>query len=171
MDNTRGRRAVNGSWVVPSLLDRLIGDRFAGEGQGLGARVTDLVDAHAYRRTVLSDLEFLLNTVCAPLPDGAEDLVELPTSIAAFGIPDLSALSVNDPDHWRAIEEFLLRAIKHHEPRLSAVSIEKRSTDELTRSIGLLVTAQLTIPPLDEPIVIDARLNLENLRCELKERA
>ena len=42
--------------------------------------------------------------------------------------------------------------------------------EELTRSLSLQVVAKLHIPPVEEPIVIDARLDLETLTCEIKEK-
>jgi type VI secretion system lysozyme-like protein len=157
--------------VVPSLLDRLIGDRFITETAQTCERRAELMDVAEFRKTVLSDLEFLLNTVCAPLPEGAEELKQVPRSMASYGIPDLSAFSVNNIDHWSRIEERLLRTIEHHEPRLTSVHIKKKSVDELSRSVGLLVSAKLVVPPLDEPILIDAVLDLETLSCVIKEQS
>jgi type VI secretion system protein ImpF len=157
--------------VVPSLLDRLIGDRFAIEAQLASERKAELMDVGEFKKTVLSDLEFLLNTICAPLPEGAEELQEVPRSMASYGIKDLSAFSVNNADHWVEIEERLLRAIEYHEPRLTSVRIKKKSADELSRSIALLVSAELRVPPWKESVLIDAVLDLETLSCKIKEQS
>lgn len=143
--------------VQPSVLDRLLDDA---PGQGIGQpmlfEVTDL------KRALARDLEALLNT---RIMDQSELLEPYPLAgqtVIDFGVPDLSGLSLLNPDDREYLRNRVRRAIEIHEPRLTRVRITLELPREGERLLRFRVDAVLKVHPNKPPVSFDATLQLSS---------
>ena len=118
------------------------------------------------KRGVSEDLEMLLNTrQTRELPEG---LKELNSSVAAYGMPDLSTLNAKNAAERFHLINVIESLIARFEPRLRGVvvTIEPEGGEELTkaleadRALRLRIDAQLIVDPVPEPVVFDTTLRL-----------
>lgn len=144
--------------TLPSILDRLLDDE-PDITQSAGSLLFELPQ---FRRSLARDLEALLNT-------RTMDQVELfdahplaNDSMLQFGIPDLSGVSLLNPDDREMLRERLRKAIERHEPRLSRVRISLDAPRELERHLRFRVDAVLKVHPHRPPVSFDATLQLSS---------
>src|SRR5262249_14897305 len=93
------------------------------------------------------------------LPPG---LVELNTSLAAYGLPDFSSVSIKSPAEQNRLQRALESAILTFEPRLEDVEVTLVPLGELQRSLHFRIAARLRIGPAPEPVTFDAMLQLSS---------
>jgi type VI secretion system protein ImpF len=127
--------------LTPSVLDRLIDPDAAGTAWRRGYGVGQMVDA------VQRDLEELLNTRESHqgLP---EEYVEVRRSIAAYGLPDLTALDAVTPQQRAEIGRVLEAAIARFEPRLRDVRATLVDAgDGKARTVRFRIDAKLCLEP------------------------
>ncbi|UXY14576.1 type VI secretion system baseplate subunit TssE [Chitiniphilus purpureus] len=147
----------------PSILDRLLDD--APENQQARQSYAELND---FKGALARDLEALLNTriveheeLMAPYPLSANSVIN-------FGIPDLSGLSLLNPDDRELLRERVRRAIEHHEPRLTRVRITLDLPRETERLLRFRVDAVLKVHPHRPPVSFDATLQLSSNVYKIK---
>ena len=109
----------NNSNLVPSVLDRLLGEELPTDADLVRFRARVI---RRRKEALCRDLENLLNTRrrCTPPPP---DLTELETSLVNYGIPDFTG---TDAESWGGRDELLSAieaAIDRYEPRLRHVRI------------------------------------------------
>jgi type VI secretion system protein ImpF len=145
-------RIENGVRITPSVLDRLLDYDPQSTREAPKSRSASLTDL---RQAVRRDLEWLLNTRCFVDADD-EGLTEAKRSVAYFGMPDFTGLSVQDAqakdDLVRAIET----AIKNFEPRFLGVKVTLEPVDGLDRQLRFRIEARLDVDPVPEQIVFDS---------------
>ncbi|WP_047391530.1 type VI secretion system baseplate subunit TssE [Chitinibacter sp. ZOR0017] len=144
--------------IVPSILDRLLDD----EPDQPQRDQHMLFDISQFRRALARDLEYLLNTrlmeqdeVFAASPLAADSMLQ-------FGIPDLSGVSLLNPQDREHLRDRLRKAIERHEPRLSRVRISLDAPRELERHLRFRVDAILKVHPTRPPVSFDATLQLSS---------
>jgi len=144
--------------ILPSVLDRLLDDA----PDQLSGQERSLFELAAFRRSLARDLESLLNTRLMPEDELAASYPRAGASMLRYGIPDLSGISLLNPDDRELLREQLRRAIEVHEPRLSRVRISLDAPRESERHLRFRVDAVLKIHPHRPPVTFDATLQLSS---------
>lgn len=155
--------------VMSSVLDRLFDDApQAAVEPPFEARF----DLGLHKLAVARDLEALLNARSTALGDELQERFPLAGStLLTFGIPDLSSLSLLNPDHRTLLRDRIHRTIERFEPRLSQVRVELEAPRELNRMLRFRVEAILRIHPNRPPVVFDAVLKLSSSACTVRSHA
>ncbi|HSC80421.1 MAG TPA: type VI secretion system baseplate subunit TssE [Chitinolyticbacter sp.] len=146
------------SVTLPSVLDRLLDDNPEQPQQG-SALYFELVD---FKAALARDLEALLNTRVVEFEELFEQHPLAADSVINFGIPDLSGLSLLNPDDREQLRERVRRAIERHEPRLTRVRISLDVPDDGQRLLRFRVDAVLKVHPHRPPVTFDATLQLSS---------
>jgi type VI secretion system protein ImpF len=142
--------------VSQSVLDRLI-DLDPKESREVPkSQAASLADM---KQAVRRDLEWLLNTRCytQALDDG---LTEAEQSVAFYGLPDFTSLSVGNDDERYRVKSAIERAIKYFEPRFSDVTVSVEPISSVDRSLKLRIEATLEVEPTPEAVAFDTVLEL-----------
>ncbi len=123
----------------PSILDRLIDPDSAGTASRPGYSLPQILEV------IRRDLEDLLNSRRAV--DGPPGLLN---SIYCYGLPDLSAFSVETAEQREALARVLDQIIPTFEPRLRNVRTTMELEEELHgKQTTFRITAVLAIEPFD----------------------
>ena len=144
--------------ITPSVLDRLIDHEPEVVQEPLASRSKSL---RQLKDSVKRDLEQLLNTRQS---EGwlAPDLKELELSLAAYGLPDFTSVSIKSPAEQLRLRRALESAITLFEPRLEDIRITVRPLGDLERSLHFRIEARLRVEPAPEPVTFDAMLQLSS---------
>lgn len=140
--------------VTPSVLDRLIDlePRQSSEPPiTLSTSVADL------KQAVRRDLEWLLNTRCH-IESIDEKLEEAPRSVAFFGLPDFTGVSVKSHLEQKRMTAAIEEAIRIFEPRFTNLKVILEPIENVDRQLKFRIEATLDIEPTPEPIVFDSIL-------------
>ena len=133
------------TYVRASLWDRLVDDHPREETESMPLRV---YTPEQLRAAVQRDLEWLLNTRCAP---SAEDLDWRNRTVIDYGIPDFGTFFTRNPEDWRLIAEILQHTIQAYEPRLREVRVTPLQTPH-TNQLRVTLNALLKVDDVEEPI-------------------
>ncbi|AVG15873.1 MULTISPECIES: type VI secretion system baseplate subunit TssE [Chromobacteriaceae] len=144
--------------ILPSVLDRLLDD----EPDQSHIESISLFELSQFKRALARDLEALLNTRLMPLDELMESFPQACESLLTFGIPDLSGISLLNPDDRELLREQLRRSIELHEPRLSRVRVNLDAPREMERHLRFRVDAVLKVHPHRPPVTFDATLQLSS---------
>lgn len=154
--------------LVPSVLDRLFDDaplepqQDAAPGFGLAA----------FKAALARDLEDLLNTRSISFDEYAEHYPLATDSVISYGLPDLSGLSLLNPEHQARLSGQLRRAITVHEPRLSEVRVGLYLPGvRPERQLRFRVDAVLVVHPDQPPVTFNATLQLSSNVYTVREQA
>ena len=144
--------------ITPSVLDRLVDYEPELSHEPAASRAKSL---RQLKQAVRRDLEFLLNTrqVAGGLPT---ELKELNKSLAAYGLPDFSAVNVKSPDEQMRMRRALETTISIFEPRLKAVKVTLEPLRGAERTLRFRVDARLQVEPTPEPVTFDTVLQLHS---------
>jgi type VI secretion system protein ImpF len=142
--------------ITPSVLDRLLDYEPEVSREPLASRSKSL---RQLKQSVKRDLEQLLNTRQSGdwLPP---DLEELNNSLAAYGLPDFSAVSIKSPAEQNRLRRALESAIAIFEPRLQDIMVTLLPLGDYQRSLHFRIDARLRVEPAPEPVTFDALLQL-----------
>ena len=147
--------------LQPSLLDRLTDSNPKGEKESREERV---LSVRQLRKSVVRDLEWLLN---AGRLETTEDLSEYPEvkhSVLNYGIPDLAGTTASSMDVYQ-LEQTLRQAILDFEPRIMPhnlrVQVSQNETTMSTNSITLEIEGEIWGQPLPEHLYLKTVLDLE----------
>lgn len=144
--------------ITPSVLDRLIDYEPELTREPLASRAKSL---RQLKEAVKRDLEQLLNTR-QPGDWLPEDLKELNNSLAAYGLPDFSSVSIKSPAEQLRLRRAIETAVTLFEPRLEDVNITLLPLGDLQRSLHFRIDARLRVEPAPEPVTFDAMLQLSS---------
>lgn len=149
-------RTDNELSVRTSVLDRLIDYEPQITREPVASRSKSL---RLLKESVKRDLEWLLNTrqLVGGIPP---DLKELNNSVAAYGLPDFTNLSIDSPADRKSIKREIELAIRRFEQRLDNVRVTIEPTEGLDRVLRFRIDASLRIDPAPEPITFDTKLEL-----------
>jgi type VI secretion system protein ImpF len=147
-------RYDNNTRIIPSVLDRLIDedpDRVLEAPPSRSKSIEDL------KQSIKRDLEWLLNTRqgTAGAPSG---LKELAHSLAAYGLPDISAFNAKSPSDHARMQRILEKAIGSFEPRLEGVIVTLVPVRDLEQKLRFRIDARLRVEPAPEPVTFDTVL-------------
>ena len=151
--------------VTPSVLDRLIDLERAASADPPANRTQSVRQLKASLRR---DLEWLLNT--RRNPDEAPEAYEyLSTSLYNYGLPDVSAMSVDSPRDRNRLLRLVEVTVQTFEPRLASVHVRPIETAATgSRSLRFQIEGMLRIDPAPEQIYFDTVLQLNSGEYQLK---
>ncbi|HEX6730468.1 MAG TPA: type VI secretion system baseplate subunit TssE [Pyrinomonadaceae bacterium] len=149
-------RTDNELSVRTSVLDRLIDYEPEITREPTASRSKSL---RLLKESVKRDLEWLLNTrqTAGGLPP---DLKELNNSVAAYGLPDFTNLSIDNPADRKSIKREIELAIKRFEQRLDNVKVSIDPGDDIDRVLRFRIDGRLKIDPAPVPVTFDTTLEL-----------
>ena len=109
------------------------------------------------KQAVRRDLEWLLNTRCH-IEAIDENLEEAPRSVAFFGLPDFTGVSVKSHLEQKRMTAAIEEAIRIFEPRFTNLKVTLEPIENVDRQLKFRIEATLDIEPTPEPIVFDSIL-------------
>jgi len=166
MPKKPGNGSNIGAGFVPSILDRLLDDEPKQKASGAEPQ---RVNIFLYKASLARDLEYLLNTRCIDL-DGFMDAFPLvKNSVVAYGIQDISSLSLLDPGHRSLLRDLIRKTIERFEPRLTRVRVTLETARDHERKLRFRVDAILRIHPAKPPVTFDAWLQLSSCQYSFSE--
>ena len=142
--------------VTTSLLDRLID---AEPNLAMDLPVTRPQSVRQLKASLRHDLEWLLNTRRTPV-EAPDSLAELQQSLYHYGLPDMSAFSVNSTKDQSRLSWLLESAIATFEPRLEAVKVSMEPIAPGSRMLKFQIEGMLRMDPAPERISFDTVLEL-----------
>ena len=149
-------RTDNEVRVQASVLDRLIDYEPEISREPVASRSKNL---RLLKQSVRRDLEWLLNT--RQLATGVPpELKEVNDSVIAFGLPDFTALSIDNADDQKLIKREIEEAVRRFEQRLESVVVSIEPVQPTERVLRFRIDARLKIDPAPEPITFDTVLQL-----------
>jgi type VI secretion system protein ImpF len=152
--------------VQPGILDRLID---LDPGERAEAPVGRAESLRQFRLAVKRDLEWLLNTTCAPI-DLPESCQNLKHSLLFYGLPDVSCTTLQDAGDEKELVRWLEEAIEIFEPRLAHARVTSKDPYRPGRqAITFHVEAVLMVDPAPERISFDTVLEITNGAYSVKE--
>jgi type VI secretion system protein ImpF len=159
-------RTDNEARITPSVLDRLIDYEPEMSREAIASRSKSM---RQLKQSVKRDLEWLLNTRQTAGAFSPE-LREVATSLAAFGLPDFTSVSVKSPADRLRMQRALEAAINIFEPRLEGVIVTLQPMENsLQQSMHFRVDARLRVEPAPEPVTFDTVLQLNSGEYLVKE--
>ena len=158
-------RTDNDVRITASVLDRLIDYEPDNSGEPVSSRAKSLREL---KQCVKRDLEWLLNTRQSntQLPP---ELKEVNSSLAAYGLPDFTAVSVKSAADQNRLRRAIETAIDTFEPRLEDVRVTIEPISEGERVIHFRIDARLKVEPAPEPITFDTIMQPGSGVCVVKE--
>jgi type VI secretion system protein ImpF len=153
--------------ITPSLLDRLIDLDPRSTNEAPKSRLSGLADLkHSVRR----DVEWLLNSRRG-LAKIDENMEELNLSLAAYGLPDFTTLSIKNPDERDILTEAIESALEYFEPRLIAVKVTLEPFSDNDKQLTFRIEASLNVEPSPEPVVFDTVLQAGSGEFQVVEKS
>lgn len=152
--------------ITPSILDRLLDYEPQMSSEPPRSHAQSLAEL---KRSVKRDLEWLLNT----RHNGvyiAETLEELNESLAVYGLPDLTSLSVRNPNEQNRLSKAIEGALRIFEPRFMNVKVMLEPIDNTDRQLRFRIEAHLDVEPVPEPVSFDTVLQVGSGEFAIKEK-
>src|SRR5688572_10394243 len=140
--------------IIPSVLDRLIDRDPKALHEAPSSRLQSL---NELKEAVKRDLEWLLNArqVVGGVPS---ELKELSRSLAAYGLPDFSSVSVKSPADQLRMQRALETTISAFEPRLENITVSLMQARDLDHKLRFRIDARIKVEPSPEPVTFDTVL-------------
>src|SRR5262249_17609707 len=109
------------------------------------------------KQAVKRDLEWLLNArqVVGGVPP---EYKELSRSLAAYGLPDFTAVSVKSPADQMRMQRALEMAISAFETRLGNISVSLSPVRDIDQKLRFRIDARIKVEPAPEPVTFDTVL-------------
>lgn len=152
--------------LTPSILDRLLDYDPQMSTEAPRSQAQSLAEL---KLAVKRDLEWLLNTRHNGI-EIPETLEELNESLAIYGLPDLTSLSVKNPNEQNRLAKAIETALRVFEPRFINVKVLFEPIDNTDRQLRFRIEAHLDIEPVPEPISFDTVLQVGNGEFAIKEK-
>lgn len=150
--------------VTLSVIDRLIDNEPKKETEQSPTRAQSL---RLLRAALKRDLEWLLNSRRNPdLEEGVYREAE--RSAYGYGLPDITAYSLNSTRDQKRLSRALENAIAVFEPRIGGARVRMEVLTELARGIRFHIQGLLLVNPSPEPIVFDTVLELPSGHYQVK---
>jgi type VI secretion system protein ImpF len=152
--------------ITSSVLDRLIDYEPETKQEAPASRQKSLRDLKA---AVKRDLEWLLNSrqIVGGIP---EELKETSHSLASFGLPDFTGVSLKNVAEQAFVRRTIERAISLFEPRLEDVLVLLIPGEGGEQVMRFRIDARLKVEPAPEPVTFDTLLQLDNGQYVVKEQ-
>ncbi|MGA9464036.1 MAG: type VI secretion system baseplate subunit TssE [Terracidiphilus sp.] len=155
-----------GETITNSVLDRLIDLE---PGSGVENPPSRAQSVRQLKSSVRRDLEWLLNTRRNPeIPEDRLALERVKESLYAYGIPDLSSLTMANAADRNLLKRLVADAIRIFENRLSHIRVELvDSSSSRVGGVRLRIDAMLRMDPVPEPISFDTVIDLKGGDCRM----
>ena len=152
--------------ITSSVLDRLIDSEPEAKQEAPASRQKNLRDL---KTAVKRDLEWLLNSrqVVGGVP---EELKETSHSLAAYGLPDFTGVSLKNVAEQAYVRRTIEQAISLFEPRLVDVMVILIPGAGGEQVMRFRIDARLRVEPAPEPVTFDTLLQLDNGQYVVKEQ-
>jgi len=137
---------------TPGLFDRLDADDDASYGRSrTPARKSD-----EWKESITRDLEALLNTRSALLPDALTGYPEVSASVVNYGLIDFAGMCMTSDTDQQRICTAVRLAIERHEPRLEKVTATLQPRKGAINRVDFVITAELKNAPVADPMQFNA---------------
>jgi type VI secretion system protein ImpF len=137
---------------TPGLFDRLdADDDTSHERFRAAAKKSD-----EWKESITRDLEALLNTRSALLPDTLAGYPEVSGSIVNYGLIDFAGMCMTSDADQKRICTAVRQAIERHEPRLHKVTATLQPRKGAINRVDFVITAQLKNAPVADPMHFNA---------------
>ena len=137
---------------TPGLFDRLDADDEATQRASRApARKND-----AWKESITRDLEALLNTRSALLPDALAGYPEVGGSVVNYGLIDFAGMCMTSDADQKRICTAVRLAIERHEPRLHKVTATLQPRKGAINRVDFVIAAQLKNAPAADPMHFNA---------------
>jgi type VI secretion system protein ImpF len=137
---------------TPGLFDRLDADDDIAHGPSRPRIRTSV----AWKDSITRDLEALLNTRSALLPDTLADFPEVSGSVVNYGLIDFAGMCMTSDTDQKRICTAVRLAIERHEPRLHKVTATLQPRKGAINRVDFVITAQLKNAPVADPMHFNA---------------
>jgi type VI secretion system protein ImpF len=144
--------------ILPSVFDRLLDDT---PDQPAKDPIL-MFSLSDFKAALARDLESLLNTRVVYSDDLIKEYPEAHKSVVNYGIPDLSSLSLRNPEHKVFLRKKISDAIETYDKRLQKVKVTFNTEGNTERLLHFRVDALLEIHPARPPVSFDATLQLSS---------
>ena len=155
----------------PCLLDRLTDDE---RQSGQESRDRRVISPAHFRKAVLRDIAWLLNTPTHLKGADLEDAPQVASSTLHYGVPDRCGQTGTGVDP-HAVERLIAEAIKRFEPRIQPNSLRvKVNLDREQmglRALQLAIEGQMWSQPMPEHLYMKTELDLQTGKIALEDRA
>lgn len=122
-----------------------------------------------YRRSVLRDLRWLLNSPSHVEKDGLEEFPEVVRSVLNYGTPDLCGKTASTLDPLE-LERQITESITRFEPRIMPGSLSVKVIPQVSKAspnmIGFEIRGVMWANPLPEQFLLETTLDLETGKCD-----
>jgi len=137
---------------TPGLFDRLDADDEAPRRASRApARNSD-----AWKESISRDLEALLNTRSALLPDALAGYPEVGGSVMNYGLIDFAGMCMTSDADQKRICTAVRLAIERHEPRLHKVTATLQPRKGAINRVDFVIAAELKNAPAADPMHFNA---------------
>jgi type VI secretion system protein ImpF len=89
-------------------------------------------------------------------------LIEVTRSLAAYGLPDFTTASADNPEDRNKMRRQIEQTISIFEPRLRDVVVTVEPISNKERTLHFRIDANLVVDPAPEPVTFDTALHLVN---------
>lgn len=144
--------------LQPSLIDRLTDDE---PYKKVESREKRVLSFQKLKRSVVRDIEWLLNAGCLESSLDLSDYPQVKHSVLNYGIPDLTGSTASNVDAT-TLERMMRQRILDFEPRLLPKSLKVRVTNkEEHNTIIIEIEGELWSQPVPERLYLKTILDLE----------
>ncbi len=144
--------------LQPSLLDRLADDE---PYKTVESREQRVLSFQKLKRSVVRDLEWLLNAGCLESTTALDKHPAVKRSVLNFGVPDLTGTTASNVDAT-ALERMLRQRILTYEPRILSRSLKVRVTSKDQHNMIIIeIEGELWSQPMPERLYLKTILDLE----------
>lgn len=150
--------------LLPSLFDRLTDTE---PRKNTETQQERSVNIEQYRRAVLRDILFLLNTsnlqstvFSVRLPENVKE------SVLNYGVMPFSGVNFSDIE-WQRVEQSIKTAIRHFEPRLDAATlqVEAKINNEAEKTVHnkliIEIKGNLKLNPYPQEFLLRTSMDIE----------
>ena len=156
--------------LQPFLLERVTDREPEKRMEGRDKRVANATE---FRKALLQDLQWLLNSSCRPPSDEIHSYPEAAKSVLNFGIPELAG-TTSVTVKPEIIERLIRTAIQHFEPRVLRHSLEVSTVESADGAganiVQIEIHGEAWNVPMPESLFIKTEMDLETGQCKLKDQ-
>ena len=137
---------------TPGLFDRLDAD----DDTSFARPHKPARKSEAWKESITRDLEALLNTRSALLPDALAGYPDVCASVVNYGLIDFAGMCMTSDTDQQRICTAVRLAIERHEPRLHNVTATLQPRKGAINRVDFVITAQLKNAPVADPMQFNA---------------
>ncbi len=113
-----------------------------------------LLDMDQTKKTIIRDLEHLLNTRRRLFPPPAT-YTEANKSVLVYGLKDFLSMNPENPVIMQKLRHDIHETISRFEPRLKNVTVHIETEEGNKRNLRFRIAGLLVVEPISEPISFD----------------